>query len=59
LYPFGHPTPYAYVLDQTNLRQVFLSCGEDGVVKGIDLRCEKQTDMLTTREDGKKVPLYR
>lgn len=38
----------------------FLSCGEDGVVKAIDLRCDKPTDLLVTRAGEKKtkVPLY-
>ncbi|XP_074652203.1 DDB1- and CUL4-associated factor 8-like [Tubulanus polymorphus] len=36
----------------------FLSCGEDALIYGIDLRESKPTKLICTKEDDKKVTLY-
>lgn len=37
---------------------VFLSCGEDALVYGIDLRVEKPNKLALTKEGERKIPLY-
>lgn len=37
---------------------VFLSCGEDALVYGVDLREEKPTKLALTKEGDKRIPLY-
>lgn len=46
-------------LNSDGCNSTFLSCGEDGVVFGVDVRCEKAADKLVTvKVEGKKIPLY-
>lgn len=37
---------------------VFLSCGEDALVYGVDLREEKPNKLALTKEGDKRIPLY-
>ncbi|CAK8691174.1 unnamed protein product [Clavelina lepadiformis] len=39
-------------------RSSFLSCGEDGVVFGIDLRQDKPDKLVTVKLNNRKIPLY-